>query len=55
MEVDRLFEFLESRLAMAAGLGGLMVLHNFAPLVARRSFDDPERCEEITSKFHQTD
>ncbi|KAF4478220.1 hypothetical protein CGGC5_v014001 [Colletotrichum fructicola Nara gc5] len=45
---EQLFPYLEIRLDMAARLGGLIVLHNFASLVARRSFDKPERCQDIT-------
>ncbi|KAH9236356.1 hypothetical protein K456DRAFT_34953 [Colletotrichum gloeosporioides 23] len=38
------------RLSSASLLQGLILLQNFAPLVAKRSYDDRERCEKITRK-----
>ncbi|KAF0319661.1 hypothetical protein GQ607_013141 [Colletotrichum asianum] len=39
---------LELRLDSAARMGGLVLLQNFAPLVATRSYEEQQRCAEIT-------
>ncbi|KAK1845495.1 hypothetical protein CCHR01_11870 [Colletotrichum chrysophilum] len=38
----------EARLRSATRVEGLVLLQNFAPLVAKRSYDKQERCDEIT-------
>ncbi|KAF4829946.1 hypothetical protein CGCTS75_v006204 [Colletotrichum tropicale] len=38
----------ETRLILASRVEGLVLLQNFAPLVAKRSYGEEQRCGEIT-------